>query len=139
MMLLTSLLTLVLLAIAAAHAYWGLGGLWPGKSEAELAHAVIGTGQARMPPPWACFAVAILLLVVSAWPWLLYLRPSHELVLTVGVAIAAVFFVRGLAAYSPRWRSYFPAEPFATRDRRLYGPLCMVLATGFASLMGGKV
>lgn len=132
------LLTVVLLAIAIAHAYWGLGGLWPERSEAELARAVIGTGQSRMPSAAACFTVAIVLLIVAAWPWLLVFWPSRSFVLTVGVAIAAVFFVRGLAAYSPRWRSHFPAEPFATRDRRLYGPLCMVLATGFASLMSGR-
>lgn len=139
MILLAMLLTLILLAIAIAHVYWGFGGLWPEQNEAELARAVIGTGQSHMPSAWSCFAVAIALLIVAAWPWLLLFQPSDGAVLTVGVAIAAVFFVRGLAAYSPRWRRRFPAEPFATRDRRLYGPLCMVLATGFASLMGGKV
>ncbi|UYN93853.1 MAG: DUF3995 domain-containing protein [Enhydrobacter sp.] len=135
MIALALLLSAMLLAIAALHVYWGRGGLWPASSEAELARTVVGTGQSRMPSAWACHAVAVLLVVVAAWPWLILAWPEDPIVLTGRIVIAAVFFMRGLAAYSPRWRRSFPAEPFATRDRRLYAPICMVLATGFVALL----
>ena len=68
-------LSAMLLVIAGLHAYWGLGGLWPEKSEAELARAVVGDGRTRMPAPWSCFTVAALLVIVAVWPWLLLSRP----------------------------------------------------------------
>jgi hypothetical protein len=132
-------LSAVLLAIAALHAYWGVGGLWPAASAAELARTVVGDGRTRMPAPWSCFAVAILLVLVALWPWLLLSHPVSQPVLAVGVVFAAVFLIRGLAGYSPRWRARFSAEPFATRDRRLYSPLCMVLATGFMVLLSREM
>lgn len=129
------LLTVMVLVIAGLHAYWGLGGLWPEKSEAELALAVIGDGRRRMPLPWQCFAVAAVLLVVAAWPWAIVARPGDHLVVVGSIVIAAVFFVRGLAGYSPRWRTRFSAEPFATRDRRVYAPVSLTIGVGFASLL----
>ena len=132
-------LSVVLLVISGLHAYWGLGGLWPEKSAAELARAVVGDGRSRMPPPWSCFTVAALLVLVAVWPWLLLSHPVGQSVLAVGVVIAAVFLMRGLAGYSPRWRQRFSAEPFATRDKRLYSPLCMVLATGFMVLLSREM
>ena len=35
-------LSLVLAVLAAAHAWWALGGIWPSASEPALARAVIG-------------------------------------------------------------------------------------------------
>lgn len=128
-------LTVAALAIAGAHAYWGLGGLWPEKNEANLARAVVGDGRTRMPAPWQCHAVAAALLVVAAWPWAIILAPENNLVLTGGIVIGAIFFLRGLAGYSPRWRMHFSDEPFATRDRRVYAPLCLTIGVGFGSLM----
>ena len=139
MSLLAGLLSALLLAIAGLHAYWGLGGLWPAKSPAELARAVVGDGRTRMPPAWSCFTVAALLALVALWPWLLLRHPVSQLVIAVGVVFAAVFLIRGLAGYSPRWRRRHWAEPFATRDRRLYSPLCMVLATGFMVLLSREM
>ena len=54
-------LSLVLAVLAAAHAWWAMGRIWPAASEPELARAVIGDGRSRMPPPWQCAAVAIVL------------------------------------------------------------------------------
>jgi hypothetical protein len=45
-----------------------------------------------------------------------------------------VFVGRGLAGYVPRWRALFCDEPFATRDKRFYSPLCIVLGLGHAVL-----
>jgi hypothetical protein len=128
-------LTAVLIAIAALHAYWGTGGLWPEKTAADLARAVVGDGRTRMPPPWSCFAVAVVLLVAAALPWALLAEPHSQPVLVVGIVVAAIFFMRGMAGYSPRWRQRFTAEPFATWDIRLYSPLCMLIATGFMALL----
>jgi len=136
---LAALLSLALMAIAAVHAYWGLGGVWPEKSAADLARAVVGDGRPRMPEPRTCFVVAALLAGVGAWPWLILARPDSHFVVAGGIAIAAVFLLRGLAGYNPRWRRRHSVEPFATRDRRLYSPLCMVLAAGMLVLMAQEM
>ncbi|HEY2875464.1 MAG TPA: DUF3995 domain-containing protein [Reyranella sp.] len=128
-------LSAALVVIAAFHAYWGLGGIWPKRTAADLARVVVGDGRTRMPPPWACFTVAALLLIVAAWPWVFLAQPDSEAVLVVGIVAAAIFFVRGMAGFSPRWRQHFSAEPFATWDMRLYSPLCMALATGIMALL----
>ena len=139
MTVMAGVLSLALLVISALHAYWGLGGLWPEKSAAGLARMVVGDGRTRMPTPWSCFAVAALLLVVAVWPWLLLRHPVGQPVLAAGIVITAVFLLRGLAGYSPRWRQRFAAEPFATLDMRLYSPLCVVLATGFIVLLSREM
>jgi len=132
---LAAALSAALIAIAALHGYWGAGGTWPERTPADLARAVVGDGRTRMPPPWSCFTVAALLLVLAAWPWAMLAEPHSQPVLVVGIVATAIFFVRGSAGYSPRWRQRFSAEPFATRDMRLYSPLCMILATGFMALL----
>jgi hypothetical protein len=128
-------LSLVAGLIAAAHAWWALGRIWPAANEAALARAVIGDGRVRMPPPWQCAAVAGALVVVAAWPWVIITWPHSPLVLIGSVVIGAVFFIRGSAGYSPRWRGHFTAEPFRTRDFYLYSPLCLALGVGFIALL----
>jgi len=132
---LAAILTAAFTAIAALHVYWGLGGIWPARNAAQLARTVIGDGRTRMPSPWACFGVAILLLIVAAWPWAMLADPHSQPVLVVGIVAAAIFFVRGSAGYSPRWRARFSAQPFATLDVQLYSPLCMILSTGMMALL----
>jgi len=117
----------------------GTGGLWPEKSAADLARAVVGDGRTRMPAPAACYAVAAALVVVAAWPWLILTHPENVVVIVGAVVIAGIFFVRGSAGYSPRWRSIHHAEPFATRDARFYSPFCMVLAMGFMALLAQEI
>ncbi|MCW5747658.1 MAG: DUF3995 domain-containing protein [Alphaproteobacteria bacterium] len=128
-----------LAAIALAHAWWAAGGIWPAADAAALAHGVIGDGRRRMPPAWMSGAVAAVLAVVAVWPLLLagLLAPTvpQAAVVGVGAVFAAVFVVRGIAGYMPAWRRHFAAEPFATRDRRYFSPLCLVLAAGFAALL----
>src|SRR5205807_5752272 len=62
LMILPVALCLVAALIAATHAWWALGRIWPAASEAALARAVIGDGRIRMPPPLQCAAVAGVLL-----------------------------------------------------------------------------
>jgi hypothetical protein len=128
-------LCLVAALIAMAHAWWAFGRIWPAASQAALARAVIGDGRVRMPPPWQCAAVAGALVVVAAWPWVIVAWPDSPLVLIGSVVIGAVFFIRGSAGYSPRWRGHFTAEPFRTRDFYLYSPLCLALGVGFIALL----
>ncbi len=60
-----------LAALAAVHAYWGLGGRWPGHDGASLVERVVGrTTGMRAPSPGACFAVAAALLAAAAQVWL---------------------------------------------------------------------
>jgi Protein of unknown function (DUF3995) len=128
-------LSLVLALLAAAHAWWAVGGIWPAASEPALARAVIGDGRIRMPPPWLCAGVALVLAALGAWPWVVMRWPDSQLVLMGSVVIGAVFFIRGTAGYSARWRARFTAQPFRTRDFYLYSPLCLALGVGFIALL----
>ena len=128
-------LSLVLALLAVAHACWAVGGIWPAASEPDLARAVIGDGRIRMPPPWQCAGVALVLAALGAWPWVVMRWPDSQLVLMGSVVIGAVFFIRGTAGYSARWRARFTAQPFRTRDFYLYSPLCLALGVGFIALL----
>jgi hypothetical protein len=143
--LLAVVLWIVLAAIAALHAAWGLGSHWPCESEESLVRTAGGTaGATRMYPPAACFTVAALLAGVSVWPLfaagLLTKAWPRWLTLLAGAAIAAVFVARGVAGYVPAWRALQSAEPFATLDRRYYAPLCLLLGAGFLTVLlaGGR-
>ena len=128
-------LSLVLALLAVAHAWWAMGRIWPSASEFALAHAVIGDGRSRMPAPWQCAVVAGLLAAVAAWPWIVLRWPDSEFVLIGSIVIGAIFFLRGTAGYSPRWRGRFKVQPFRTLDFYLYSPLCLALGVGFIALL----
>ena len=128
-------LSLVVALLAAAHAWWAAGRIWPSSSEFALAHAVIGDGRVRMPAPWQCAVVAWLLAAVAAWPWIVLRWPDSEFVLIGSIVIGAIFFLRGTAGYSPRWRGRFKDQPFRTLDFYLYSPLCLALGVGFIKLL----
>ena len=128
-------LSLVLAFLAAAHAWWAMGGIWPSANEADLARAVIGDGRVRMPPPWQCIAVAVLLAAGAGWPWVVLRWPDSSFVLIGSIVIGAVFFIRGAAGYGARWRNRFTAQPFRTRDFYIYSPLCLAMGVGFIALL----
>lgn len=126
-------------AVAAVHALWGLGSTWPEANEEALARSVVGDGRRRMPPAWQCFAVAVVLALVAVWPFFMLGRGDVPLVLAGSFAIGGLFVVRGLAAHSPRWRSRFHDEPFATRDRRYYSLFCLLVGVGYLALLAGEM
>ena len=138
-------LSAVVFCIAAVHAYWGLGGYWPAASAEHLAKSAVGTPNVKMVPSAAsCFAVAAILAGVAAWPlFVAGLLPEvwpRWLTLLAGVGIIAVFVCRGAAGYTAVWRRRFSEEPFASLDRLVYSPLCLLLGAGyFALLMPGVV
>jgi hypothetical protein len=133
-------LAIILASIAALHAYWSRGGLWPAANEEDLVATVIGNARAkRMPSARLCLLVACAIALTAAWPLLLIgvqgesaMRP---LLLAGGFAIMAVFLLRGLAGFLPAWRRLHPREPFASYDRRYYSPLCLLVAAGYAVLL----
>lgn len=139
MTLLSALLALVLLAVAAIHAYWGFGGVWPGRDAADCARRVVGArGIRQMPGPAPSFAVAVGLLVVmlvalSLGGWIGLPLPSG-LISLVAVPPALVFLGRGIAGFTPAWRRLTPEQPFATLDVRYYSPLCVAIGAGIAIL-----
>jgi hypothetical protein len=132
--LLAVILTLVLTAIAALHAYWGLGGVWPGRDAADCARRTGGFRGARtMPGPAACFAVAVALAIAALIP--IFLAGRFGMLATLaGLAVALVFLGRGVAGFTPAWRRLTPEQPFATLDVRYYSPLCLIIGAGFAAL-----
>ena len=124
------ILTFVLLVIAAFHLLWAIGYWLPIADEAALARAVVGAkGVDRMPGavPCALVVVALLFAIMCLW-W----PPSVLRSLAVG-AVGAVFLARGAVAHTAFWRRLTPTEPFATLDRRYYGPLCLAIGIGFVA------
>jgi len=140
MMLLSSAVALALLAIALLHAYWGVGGLWPGSDRADLARRVAGfrDGAGSTQSPVACLLVAAALcfcavvalvlggMVASPFPFFI-LGPA-------ALFITIVFIGRGVAGYTPAWRRLTPVEPFARLDRLYYSPLCLLIGAAFFTL-----
>ncbi|OCP36882.1 DUF3995 domain-containing protein [Ensifer sp. LC163] len=135
-----SAICLVLSVIAVLHAYWAWGGLWPGHDEASLAKTVVGaSGLETMPPAGLTVLVAILIFVAGLLP-LIFVSgvPSilpASLVWMGMVLLAAIFLVRGVLAFTPIFRGRHPQQPFATLDRRFYGPLCLVIGIGYVLVL----
>ena len=140
MMLLATILGAVLFALALLHAYWGVGGVWPGVDQADLARRVAGfkDSSRSTQSPVACFLVAAALcfcaivalvlggIIGSPFPFFI-LGPAALL-------ITLVFLGRGVAGYTSAWRRLTPVQPFAQLDRLFYSPLCLVVGAGFFTL-----
>lgn len=134
-----SALTIILAAIAALHAYWAAGGLWPGTSPASLASIVVGKPRMRaMPASRLSALVAAMIAGAAAWPLLfgplIGRTIAPELAAAGTWALAAVFLLRGIAGFTPWMAKRHSAEPFASYNRKYYSPLCLALGTGFLIL-----
>jgi hypothetical protein len=125
-----------LFALAGVHLYWGLGGRWPGHDEASMVEHVVGrTRGMRAPGLLASIGVALALATGGALvaatlvstPWDPWLKAALWL-------LFAVFAGRGLATYVPPVFRYAEGTPFATLNRRAYGPLCLAIALGILVL-----
>jgi hypothetical protein len=119
-----------LAGIALLHVGWGCGASFPFHDRETLADTV--AGARATPGPRDCFAVAGLLacaagLVADALPVGAAIRRAG----VFGVAL--VLAGRGLAGVTGRTESLVPWTPsthFNDLDRRYYGPLCLLLASG---------
>jgi hypothetical protein len=127
-------------AVAAVHISWAFGSTWPAEDERALVALAVGHKSAtRMPPQQKCLAAALGIfaagLIAPAVAGLIPMPLPAIVVTALGIAAAAVFALRGLAAYLPAWRQRFSQQPFATMDRLAYGPLCLLLAAGYSALV----
>lgn len=122
------------LSIAALHAYWALGGFWPGRDEESLARLVVGGPPGmRFPGRAATWAVVAVLAggaaVVLAAAGVVSVPAPRGLVRGAALLGAAVLLVRGVEGFVDiRLRPDTAASPFARLNRLLYSPLCVVLA-----------
>jgi hypothetical protein len=137
---LASAIAAVLFAIAALHAYWGVGGVWPGSDARSCARTVGGfPGATAMPGPMPCFAVAAAILIVAivalAQGGLIRLPLPDAAVATATFGAALVFVARGVAGYTSAWRQLTPEQPFATLDMRYYSPLSLAIGVGLLALL----
>ena len=131
---LVSVLTfLPLMVLALAHFFWALGTTWPISTEQLLAQTVVGrAGITRMPNRWLTGLVAIGLFVAAIVAMGLADHDDGGVLRTVlGALLAMGFVARGVLGYTAGWRASFPAEPFATLDRRNYSPLSLWIGAGF--------
>lgn len=113
----------ILFFLATMHANWARGSSWPAADEKQLAEAVIGEDE--MPSAGACIAVAALLTLggslVAGWP---ASKPRLQRFGTAGVAVTLA--ARGLVSVVGLMP--LTSETFLWWDRRLYSPLCLLLA-----------
>ncbi len=120
--------------IAAIHAYWALGGLWPGHDPDSLARIVVG-GQPgmRMPGVVATWTVVGVLtgaaLTVLGASGIIVLPMTQSLLRLAAYAGAGVLLLRGLEGFvDTRIRPTTVGSPFARLNVRFYSPLCLMLA-----------
>lgn len=133
-----------LVTIAGLHVYWGLGGHWPGTDEPSLTATVVGpTPDGRMPGLGACSVVAALLLAAAALlalarGWVSVDAGQPPWIATAGtLGAAAVLLARGVGGlFERRLRPAIVGLPYDRLNRRVYSPLCLVLAGAlFASAL----
>ena len=114
-----------LLALAAVHANWARGASWPLPDRRRLAWTVVGSEE--MPSATACLAVTGLLTVgaglVAGLP-----RRAPQLGMMGAAGVVAVLAARGVLGAAGLMPGQRVSEAFARWDRRLYSPLCLLLA-----------
>jgi hypothetical protein len=135
-MALAAVLAAALFALSGLHLYWGFGGRWPGHDEASMVEHVVGrTRGMRAPGLLASAGVAaalaaggaLILASLAPTAWDGWLRAARWV-------LFLVFAGRGLATYVPPVFRYAEGTPFATLNRRAYGPLCLAIALGILVL-----
>ncbi len=133
------ILIAVLVILAALHAWWGLGGRWPGHDERSLVELVVGrTRSMRMPGFFPSMFVAFALLAAAGLVAIQGKVTPEDLGAPVrwfvqaGFWMAgAVFALRGLAGFIPPIFAYARGTPFARLNLLFYSPLCLLIASGF--------
>ncbi|KQY30328.1 hypothetical protein ASD21_05925 [Caulobacter sp. Root1455] len=135
-MALALILAAALFALAGIHLYWAFGGRWPGHDEASMVEHVVGRTRGMRAPSLASgVAVALALAAGGALVAATLVSTPWDTALKVARwGLFAVFAGRGLATYVPPVFRYAEGTPFATLNRRAYGPLCLAIALGLLIL-----
>lgn len=138
-MLIAAFMFVALLAASIANFIWTLGSTWPirARNTKLLAQTVIGTpGVEHMPPRTALFGTATGMLIAGVTALALADHDSGGVPLVLlGLAIAAIFLVRGVIGYTSWWAQQRPEPNFRLNDRRVYSPLCLAVGAGFLVLV----
>lgn len=132
------LVAVSLFLLALLHVHWGYGGAWPARTRAELGPMMVGTPpRDAMPDRFACLAVAGLLIVAAVLIALAGFTSEPSWVWRVGSAgVGVVLLVRGLGGYADgRLRPATREQPFYLLNRRIYSPLCLILASLIAVVL----
>ncbi len=133
-----ALVATCLVALALLHVYWGLGGAWPARTRAGLGPMVVGTPPSEaMPSLLACLIVAGLLVTAAILTAVVGFTREPWWVWRVGSAgVGVVLALRGFGGFlEGRLRPETRAQPYFELNRRIYSPLCLVLA-GLIGLVG---
>lgn len=127
-----------LAATAGMHAYWALGGTWPGVDRVDLAHKV--AGSQTFPSDAATWTIAGLLASAAA----LTVAGRGEMtestadkVVTAGLGSAAIVLgIRAIAGPAVSGSMLLAGKrgPYLTRDLVIYSPLCAVLGIAVGAL-----
>lgn len=131
-----SILFLCLLTLALAHLLWSFGSRWPIQDPKLLAATVIGREGVDRVPRLSAFGVMLLSLAGAVVGTSLGDVGSGGLPLTLaGLGFGLLFLLRGVLGYTAGWRTRHPREPFAALDRKIYSPLCLIVAVCFLVLV----
>ncbi len=136
MNILAAAVIVTLTALGVLHVYWGFGGRWPGRTEADLVARVVGLQRGAMPGLGACLAVALALLSAAYIVAVRQGAPQLGLPRAWWAAgywgVGVVFLLRGIAAHAPGVFSYAIGTPFYDLNRHYYAPLCLAIAAAMA-------
>ena len=122
------------IVLAGVHAYWAVGGVWPGIDADSLHRTVVGGAPGRHSPgPTATWMVAAIMLAaaltVLGGAGLLSLPVPRRWLRTSALVGATVLLLRGLQGFvDTRMRPETAGGPFARLNVWFYSPLCFVLA-----------
>ncbi len=113
-------------SLSALHVLWSTGSSWPARDRETLADAI--GGFSRVPSAGACLIVAALL---GSAALCVVGIPGHLARITqLGSAITSfVLFARGSMGLTGRMPHAKRSRTFAELDRRVYSPVCLVIAT----------
>ena len=125
---------MALAGLAALHAAWALGWRWPGGSDEAFAERIVSSGD--LPPDWATWAVAGLLLAAAGIVRAPARGATAPLVRAGTWTLAIVLAGRGAA-----FLAYDVANGFDTiytrLDAAVYSPLALALGLGAAAVAHG--
>jgi Protein of unknown function (DUF3995) len=117
-------------SISALHVLWGRGSTFPFENLHDLNDQVVG--QQVTPSPAACNAVAGLL-AVAAISVEGAARRSSPIARTAAAGCGLVLGVRAVLGFTGKTHLAVPgseSEAFRRNDRRVFAPLCLLLALG---------